>query len=77
MQAQIEIKKIFACSGNVLNVGSITLMAGILCGDDDANKLFSGVQMFCNSHIYLGTTEDGQFSILQKSGTENAKNLLK
>ena len=77
MQAQIEIKKIFAISGNVIKGGSITLMAGILEGDTDANKFFSMVQTFYNSHIYLGTTENGDFSILQKSNTENAKFLLK
>ena len=77
MQAQIAVKKIFAIGGNVLNAGSITLFAGVCDGDQEANNFFSRVETFCNSHIYLETNKDGEFLILQKSYTENAKELLK
>ncbi len=77
MEAQIAVKKIFATGGNVLNAGTITLFAGVCEGDMDANKFFDSVEIFCNSHIYLSKDENNDFSILQKSYTENDKKLLK
>ncbi len=70
-RTQIEIKKLLATGINSKQGGTITLFGGVYKSDEETNKFFNKLQVFCNSHIYLKTGPNKSFVIDEKSITEN------